>query len=74
MVGAGERLGGPGMTVEADEAWVGGLAKNRAFRDTAPKKIIMTLVERGGRARSFPHAKSGARDRAIGGPSRECEA
>lgn len=46
-------LGGPGKIVEADEAWVGGLAKNRAYRKPAPKKIIMTLVERGGRARSF---------------------
>ncbi|MGQ0589718.1 MAG: IS1595 family transposase [Sphingosinicella sp.] len=50
---SGGKLGGPGVTVEADESWVGGLAKNRAFRDTAPKKIIMTLVERGGRARTF---------------------
>ena len=41
-------LGGPGKTVEADEAWVGGKAKNRAFRKPADKKIILTLVERGG--------------------------
>ena len=53
MEGGDGKLGGPGMTVEADESWVGGLAKNRAFGKPAPKKIVMTLVERGGRARSF---------------------
>jgi transposase-like protein len=46
-------LGGEGKIVEADEAWVGGKAKNRAFRAPAPKKIVVTLVERGGHARSF---------------------
>ena len=46
-------LGGPGKTVEADETFVGGKAKNRAFRKPAPKKMVVTLVERDGRARSF---------------------
>jgi transposase-like protein len=46
-------LGGPGKTVEADESFVGGKARNRAFRKPAAKKAIMTLVERGGHARSF---------------------
>jgi transposase-like protein len=46
-------LGGPGVIVEADETWVGGKAKNRAYRKPAPKKAVMTLVERDGRARSF---------------------
>jgi transposase-like protein len=46
-------LGGPGKTVEADEAFVGGRAHNRAFRKPAPKKKVVALVERGGRARSF---------------------
>jgi transposase-like protein len=46
-------LGGEGITVEADETFVGGKAKNRAFRKPAPKKIVMALVERDGRARSF---------------------
>jgi transposase-like protein len=46
-------LGGPGKFVEADETWVGGKARNRAFRKPAAKKIVLTLVERGGYARSF---------------------
>jgi transposase-like protein len=46
-------LGGMGKTVEADETWVGGKARNRAFGKTAPKKIVLTLVERDGHARSF---------------------
>ena len=46
-------LGGPGKVVEADETWVGGKAKNRAFRKPAAKKIVLTLVERDGIARSF---------------------
>ena len=53
MESDGGKLGGPGTWVEADEAWVGGKAGNRAFRKPAKKKIVMTLVERGGRARSF---------------------
>jgi len=46
-------LGGEGVTVEADETFVGGKAKNRAHRKPAKKKIVMALVERDGRARSF---------------------
>ncbi len=49
----GSPLGGEGKTVEADEAFVGGKQKNRAFRKVAPKKMVVALVERGGRARSF---------------------
>jgi hypothetical protein len=48
-----EPMGGEDKIVEADETWVGGKAKNRAYRAPAPKKIVMTLVERGGHARSF---------------------
>lgn len=46
-------MGGPGMTVEADETFVGGKARNRAYRKPAPKKMVVALVERDGRARSF---------------------
>ncbi len=48
----GGPLGGTGKVVEADETVVGGKSKNRAYRDPAPKKMVATLVERGGRVRS----------------------
>ncbi len=46
-------LGGNGKVVEADETYVGGKAKNRAFREPAPKQAVFTLIERDGHARSF---------------------
>ena len=46
-------LGGANKVVEVDETYVGGKAKNRAFRKPAPKKAVVTLVERDGRATSF---------------------
>lgn len=46
-------LGGPGKIVEADEAFVGGKQGRRAYRKVAPKKKVLALVERDGRARSF---------------------
>jgi len=46
-------LGGPGKTVEADEAYIGGSASKQAHREVAPKKLVVSLVERGGKARSF---------------------
>jgi transposase-like protein len=49
----GSPLGGPGQFVESDEAFVGGFKKKRLSGKVAPKKKIVTLVERGGRARSF---------------------
>lgn len=46
-------LGGEGMTVEADETWVGGKSKNRARRlAVPPKEPVFALVERKGRIRS----------------------
>lgn len=46
-------LGGEGMTLEADETFVGGKAENRAYEPPKRKQIVMTLVERGGAVRSF---------------------
>lgn len=49
----GSPLGGPGKFVESDEAFVGGFKKKRLSGKVAPKKKVVTLVERGGKARSF---------------------
>ena len=46
-------MGGEGKVVEADETYVGGKAKNRAFREPAPKQAVLSLVEREGNVRSF---------------------
>jgi hypothetical protein len=47
-------IGGEGKFVEADETFIGGSKKNRAYAKKAPKKKhVMSLVERGGEARSF---------------------
>jgi transposase-like protein len=46
-------MGGPTKTVEADEAFIGAKAENRAYTPVAPKRPVMSLVERGGRVRSF---------------------
>ena len=54
-------LGGPDRVVEADETYVGGKAKNRATRKPAPKKAVVALVERDGRARSFHVANVNAK-------------
>jgi transposase-like protein len=50
---AGPLGGEPSKIVEADETWVGGKQSKQARRLTAPKKIVVTLIERGGHARSF---------------------
>lgn len=46
-------LGGPDKIVEADEAFVGGKKRNRLSGKVAPKKKVVSLVERNGMARSF---------------------
>jgi transposase-like protein len=50
-------LGGEGRFVESDETYVGGKAKNRAYKEPPPKEPVLALVERGGKVRSFhiPH-------------------
>ena len=47
-------LGGENKVVEADETYVGGKAKNRAYRKAPPKKAaVVSLVEREGEVRSL---------------------
>jgi transposase-like protein len=50
-------IGGADKVIEADETYVGGKAKNRAYKPEPKKHVVMTLVERGGKARSF-HVKN----------------
>jgi hypothetical protein len=50
-------IGGADKVIEADETYVGGKAKNRAYKPEPKKHIVMTLVERGAKARSF-HVKN----------------
>lgn len=45
-------LGGANKVVEADETYVGGKAKNRAYREPPKKAAVVSLVERDGRVRS----------------------
>jgi transposase-like protein len=46
-------MGGSGKTVEVDETYIGRLEVQPAKAGPATKNIVLTLVERGGRARSF---------------------
>jgi len=47
-------MGGEGMFVEADETYVGGKAKNRAYAEKLPRhEPVVALVERKGRVASF---------------------
>jgi transposase-like protein len=45
-------IGGAGKVVEADESYIGGKARNKAFGPPPKKMAVFTLVERGGEARS----------------------
>ena len=47
-IGSSGPLGGDGVFVEADETFVGGRARNRAYREPAQKKGVVALVERQG--------------------------
>jgi hypothetical protein len=44
---------GGGKTVEADETFVAGKARNSAHRELPTKEAVMALVERGSRVASF---------------------
>ncbi len=46
-------MGGAGNIVEVDETFIGRLEGQPIARGTATKNTVLTLVERGGRARSF---------------------
>ena len=48
-----EPMGGAGMTIESDETFIGPKAANRAYAPVGAKQAVMSLVERGGRIRSF---------------------
>lgn len=51
-LGGSGPLGGPNKVVEADESYIGGKARNKAFGPPPKKMAVFTLVERDGRARS----------------------
>jgi transposase-like protein len=46
-------LGGSGVTLEADETYIGGMAGRKLRRPVTEKHIVLSLVERRGQARSF---------------------
>ncbi|HEX9648851.1 MAG TPA: IS1595 family transposase, partial [Alphaproteobacteria bacterium] len=54
-------LGGANKVVEADETYIGGKARNKAYGPPPKKMAVFTLVEREGRARSFHVAKVDAK-------------
>jgi len=55
-------MGGNGGTVEADETYIGTKTAHTKGQGTSHKHAVVTLVERGGRARSFKVDKVTARD------------
>src|SRR3954467_15818602 len=50
-------LGGENLVVEADETYVGGNARNKAYGPPPKKEAVLTVVERDGEARS-KHARN----------------
>lgn len=63
MNGAGNDgpLGGSNKVVEVDETYVGGKAKNRAFRKPRAKEAVVALVERDGKVASYHVANVNAK-------------
>lgn len=50
--GKAAEVGGDNKVVEADETYIGGKAKNRAFKEPPKKEAVIALVERDGKVRS----------------------
>jgi transposase-like protein len=48
-----EPMGGSGMTVEADETFIGRKSTSRAYEPPGVKQAVFALVQRGGGVRSF---------------------
>jgi transposase-like protein len=46
-------MGGEGVTIEADETFIGGQAGKKLGRKPVEKRVVFSLVERGGRVRSL---------------------
>jgi transposase-like protein len=65
-------LGGANKVVGADETYVTGKAKNKAFGDPPVKETIVALVERDGSARSF-HGEAVNRSALHPVPTREVD-
>ncbi len=57
-------MGGAGSIVEIDETYIGKKEGTEVRRGTAHKRIVLTLVERGGSARSF-HVDSTRKDEVL---------
>lgn len=51
-IGGSGPLGGEDKFIEADEVYIGGRARNKAYGPPPKKMAVLTLVERGGEARS----------------------
>ena len=51
-IGGSDPIGGEGKVIEADENYIGGRARNKAFGPPPKKMAVFTLVEREGEARS----------------------
>ena len=48
-----EPMGGSGMTVEADETFIGRKSTSRAYEPPGVKQVVFALVQRDGGVRSF---------------------
>lgn len=51
--GTGPNVGGSGVTIEADETFIGATAGRKKWRKPVDKAPVVSLVERGGKVRSF---------------------